>query len=172
LGDQLIDVGEGASARIARCFGALEQVVHHTEEKSPLLIHSYLHSLLTELDILYFKKPSASGSTSSAFTQFRLLVNERLRAHPTIASLAVELNLSESRLYSLVKSTTGLSPKEYLLNRLILEARRCLFYKEHSPKELSWELGFNDPNYFFRVFKKYSGRTVRQFLEELKEMHL
>jgi AraC family transcriptional activator of pobA len=51
---------------------------------------------------------------------------------------------------------------------LILEARRRLYYSQTSSiKELSYELGFNDPEDFARLFKKVTGKTITSFFEDL-----
>jgi len=52
-------------------------------------------------------------------------------------------------------------------NRLILEAKRRLYYSESSIKELAFDLGFNDPEYFSRLFKKVTGKTITMFVQDL-----
>ncbi|MBS1661468.1 MAG: AraC family transcriptional regulator, partial [Bacteroidetes bacterium] len=71
-------------------------------------------------------------------------------------------------LYQIVKHHSGLSPKEFITNRLMVEARRRMCYGERSSvKQLAFELGFNDPDYFSRLFKKHTGQTVAGFLKDL-----
>ncbi|MEJ0057659.1 MAG: helix-turn-helix domain-containing protein [Bacteroidota bacterium] len=71
-------------------------------------------------------------------------------------------------MYSIVKHYSGLSPKEFITNRLMLEAKRRLYYSEDpSIKELAYELGFNDPEYFSRLFKKETGKTIATFVQDL-----
>ncbi len=50
----------------------------------------------------------------------------------------------------------------------MLEAKRRLYYSEDpSIKELAYELGFNDPEYFSRLFKKETGKTIATFVQDL-----
>jgi AraC-like DNA-binding protein len=43
-----------------------------------------------------------------------------------------------------------------------------LYYNESSSvKELAFELGFNDPEYFSRLFKKVTGKTIAGFFQDL-----
>jgi AraC-like DNA-binding protein len=173
LSNQVIDISIENENRVKGCFSALEELLHKTSDKNPALINSYLTSLLTELDLLYFKKSGNENPNNinlSLFAKFNILINEKFKTQPSIFTIASELNISETKLYSVVKTSAGISPKEYLLNRIILEAKRCLFYNELTPKELSYHLGFEDPNYFFRIFKKYNGKSITRFLEELKEI--
>ena len=46
----------------------------------------------------------------------------------------------------------------------MIEAQRKLRYSNLSVKELAYELGFNDPDYFSRLFKKSTGKSVSDFL--------
>ena len=79
--------------------------------------------------------------------------------------------MSENTLYKIVKYYSGVSPKEYLMQRLMLEAQRILYYDRHSSaKELAYELGFNDPDYLSRLFKKQTGKTIGQFLVYVQDL--
>ena len=46
----------------------------------------------------------------------------------------------------------------------MMEAQRKLRYSNISAKELAYELGFNEPDYFSRLFKKSTGKSVSDFL--------
>lgn len=169
---QLIDIAQDKEGRIKNCFQALDEIIHQEKQTGPGLVNSYLTTLLTELNLLYFSKRINEHSSKPGlpvFTQFRSIVNDKFRQHPSISSIAAELQVTENKLYSIVRARTGISPKEYLLNRIILEAKRSLFANGVTAKEISYQLGFDDPNYFFRLFKKYSGKSVSTFQRELKK---
>jgi AraC family transcriptional regulator, transcriptional activator of pobA len=52
----------------------------------------------------------------------------------------------------------------------MIEAQRKLQYSHLSVKELAYELGFNDPDYFSRFFKKCTGKSVSEFLEVRQDL--
>jgi AraC family transcriptional activator of pobA len=52
----------------------------------------------------------------------------------------------------------------------MLEAQRKLFYSETSVKELAYALGFSDPDYFSKIFKKNTGKSVTQFVESIQDL--
>jgi len=56
------------------------------------------------------------------------------------------------------------------MSRLILEAQRKLQYSTLSVKELAYELGFNDPGYFSRLFKKNTGKSVSRYRADLLDL--
>jgi AraC-like DNA-binding protein len=104
----------------------------------------------------------------SKFIGFKVFVENNLTSQPTIKNIAEKLAVSTDSLYQIVRQYSGQSPKEFITNRLILEARRRLYNGGlSSVKELAYDLGFNDPDYFSRQFKKVTGKTVAAFFQDL-----
>lgn len=165
---QKISFSESAADRLERIFKILLELLQE-EDGDPELILAYLNSLLTEIDKTYFsstKKPA--DDRLNKFIGFKVFVENSLIDHPSIAKIAEELALSTDSLYQIVKQYSGLSPKEFVTNRLITEARRRIYYGQRtSVKELAFELGFNDPNYFSRLFRKVTGKTIAAFFKDL-----
>lgn len=167
LNHQKIRFSAPAAVRLRAIFELLTGLLR-TPDTNPELILVQLHSLLTEIDVAYFaaaEKPADERLTK--YLQFGVFVEDTLTQHPTIGHIAAELALSPDSLCQLVKHYAGLSPKEFITNRLMLEARRRLYYGEWiSVKELAFELGFHDPAYFSRLFKKTTGQTVAAFARD------
>ncbi len=168
LNHQKIRFSSAAVVRLKSIFLMLLELLR-TADTEPELILAHLNSLLTEINNAYFtadKMPADGGLTK--FIGFKVFVENNLTDHPSIRAIADQLAVSTDSLYQIVKKYSGLSPKEFITNRLILEARRRLYYgKRSSVKELAFELGFNDPDYFSRVFKKVTGKTVAEFFQDL-----
>ncbi|MBT1707944.1 AraC family transcriptional regulator [Fulvivirgaceae bacterium PWU5] len=140
-----------------------------TMDGDPELIVAHLNSLLTEINTAYFAADkSPADSKLSKYIAFKVFVENNLTDHPKVEAIAEELALNPNSLYTIVKHYSGQSPKEFMTHRLILEARRRLYYGEStSVKELAFELGFSDPDYFSRLFKKVTGQTVAAFFQDL-----
>lgn len=157
-----------AAMRLKEIFKILSDLLRAGDSDQELIL-AYLNILLTEIDITYFtygKKPV--GDKLGKFIGFKVFVENNLAEHPSIKMIADELAVSTDTLYQIVKQYSGSSPKEFITNRLILEARRRMHYGQHtSVKELAFELGFNDPDYFSRLFKKITGKTVANFFRDL-----
>ena len=168
LNNQKIRFSSSVAARVKSIFEMLHELLSIMDTE-PELILAHLNSLLTEINTAYFasdKKPA--DAKLSKYIDFKIFVENNLTDHPTIREIAEELALNTNSLYHIVKNYSGLSPKEFITNRLILEARRRLYYSETSSiKELAYELGFNDPEYFSRLFKKVTGKTITNFFEDL-----
>lgn len=91
--------------------------------------------------------------------RFSALVNQHYKNKDITAdSLARLMSCSRSQLHTKLKTLTGLSTKEYL-NDYRLTLARQLLEGGMSVSEAAFEVGFNDPNYFGRAFKKKYGLT-------------
>lgn len=66
---------------------------------------------------------------------------------------AEQLAMHPNNLNALIKKHTGLSAKESIRNRILLEIKHLLHSTELSIKEISDQMGFKDPNYFNTFFK-------------------
>jgi AraC-like DNA-binding protein len=165
---------EMAKQRVITLFETLNQLLHSEKTKNDtLIIIAYLNSLLTEFNAAYFRNISIKNTEDddiSTFIRFKLEIEKKLREQPSIAALASRLSISDDKLCKLVKHYSSHTPKEYITQRLILEAKRILFYDKISAKELAYELGFTDPDYFSRLFKKCTGKSISEFLTYCKEL--
>jgi AraC-like DNA-binding protein len=71
----------------------------------------------------------------------------------TIAELSQEMNMSYSAFRKAFKQYTGLAPNQYLLHLKIDKAKSLLSMSTKSIKEIAFELGFESPSYFSKIFK-------------------
>src|SRR6186713_3201523 len=168
LNAQTIRLDNAARERVRKVFEILNQILYIDKHPTDTeIIFAYLNSLLTELNSAYFKNKEPIHSLNanlSKFIEFKLVVETHLTEQPSVNTIAEKLALTTSSLYRIVKEYTGISPKDFFTNRLMMEAQRKLHYSNLSVKELAFELGFNDPDYFSRLFKKSTGKSVSDFL--------
>ncbi|SEW45552.1 helix-turn-helix domain-containing protein [Chitinophaga arvensicola] len=161
--------------RVKNLLSGLFQLLHTSgKQKKAEVILAHLHTLLTEFNTAYFEQYQSqhgtTGSKLSKYIAFKLAVETQLTEQHDVQSIADQLALTSSTLYAIVKEFGGVSPKEWIINRLMMEAQRKLQYSDISVKELAYELGFSDPGYFSRLFKKSIGKSVSQYLAELKDL--
>jgi AraC family transcriptional regulator, arabinose operon regulatory protein len=84
-------------------------------------------------------------------------------------SIARECNLSTSRFAHLFRETTGTSPLRYLESLRIWKAQEMLIGTSKSIKEISQTVGFQDPLYFSKVFRRNLATGPRAFRKESRE---
>jgi AraC family transcriptional regulator, transcriptional activator of pobA len=168
LNNQTIRLTPEAVERLRPVAEILQGLLSNFDSHQELIL-AHLNSFLAEVNTAYFTTDQfAVDSRLSKYIAFKAYIENNLLDHPKVDVIADELALTANSLYALVKHYSGLSPKEFITQRLILEARRRLYYGESpSVKELAFALGFSDPDYFSRLFKKETGQTVGAFYQDL-----
>ena len=93
--------------------------------------------------------------------------------HPTenytTARLCDMAGLGETRFRKLFKEQTGKSPGEYLRDMRMTVAGRRLLLSSESVSDIAYSVGYEDVNFFIRVFKKHFGVTPNQYRKISKE---
>jgi AraC family transcriptional activator of pobA len=97
------------------------------------------------------------------FTRFRAEVERRFRQQWQVGQYAQALRVTPTRLNRLCLKVAGKSAFDIGQDRLMLEACRQLTYAPSGIASIAYELGFQDPAYFSRLFKKRLGFTPTQF---------
>lgn len=86
---------------------------------------------------------------------------------PSVHYFAENLNLSDSYLSDLLKKETGKSTQENIHLFVIKEAKKKLLNSDKSISEIAFDLGFEYPQYFSRLFKNKTGQTPKKFRLQL-----
>lgn len=82
---------------------------------------------------------------------------------PTVKYLADKVHLSPSYLSDLLKKETGKNAQEHIHFYLIEEAKNLLLNSEKNVNEIAFDLGFEYPQYFNKLFKKKTGKTPMEY---------
>ena len=87
---------------------------------------------------------------------------------PSIEQIANALSISQRYLSDTLKKETGKSTTEHLHLLLIDEAKNILLQPNKTVAEVAYELGFEYPAYFSRLFKKKEGLSPTDYREKYK----
>tara|TARA_R110000822_G_scaffold294446_2_gene416511 strand:- start:518 stop:985 length:468 start_codon:yes stop_codon:yes gene_type:complete len=87
---------------------------------------------------------------------------------PSIEQIADKLSVSQRYLSDTLKQETGKTTTEHLQLYLIDEAKNILLKPNKSISEVAYELGFEYPQYFSRLFKKREGLSPTEYREKYK----
>lgn len=104
-----------------------------------------------------------ASHNSSLFLQFKNLIEEKYTTLKNVSDYAGILHIKPVLLNEISKQLSGITAGEHIRNRVILEAQRYLYNTDLSAKEIAYKLGFDDPHYFSRFFKKYTNQTPSEF---------
>ncbi len=103
--------------------------------------------------------PAVAKSPSAEILSFQDALEKYYLDHPDTEVLATACHISPSRLSRLVKAELGMTITQAVAERLAIEARYRLRSGEKSVKEIAYDLGFSDPLYFSRFFKRHFGKA-------------
>jgi len=108
--------------------------------------------------------PSAARpAPRTIVSNFLSAADQQMRSRWSVADYARYLGVSVDRLTSAVQRATGKTPLALIHARLFAEARQMLEDSGLQIAEISAHLGFDDPAYFSRFFKRLSGKSPRQY---------
>ena len=94
---------------------------------------------------------------------FRALVEKHYMNWHQVKEYADTLNITPNYLNEVIKLSINASAKDFIQNRLILEAKRLLVFTSKNAKEIGFELGFEDPSHFSKFFKSNTGQSFQLF---------
>ena len=100
--------------------------------------------------------------------QFTELLDAQLSAHKEVSYYSEMLNLSTYQLNAITKSLAGKTASEMINERIILEARRDLLATSDQVNQIGYRLGYDDPSYFTRFFRKHTGYSPEAFRNNFK----
>jgi len=103
----------------------------------------------------------------SILKKFTTLVDSKYTEWHLTSNYAHNLNISPDYLNRVVKSLLGSTAIRYIQSRIIIEAKRLLWFSDYSTKEIGYKLGFNEPTNFSSFFKKITGISPSAFRDKL-----
>ena len=108
------------------------------------------------------EKP-ASTRHKMVFERFLELVTQHHNKERSVGFYADKLCITPKYLSKIVKDTSGLSAPQWIDQYVILEAKQLLKHSDRCVKEISDDLNFPNPSFFFKYFKKHTGMTPNQY---------
>ncbi|MBX2844553.1 MAG: helix-turn-helix transcriptional regulator [Flammeovirgaceae bacterium] len=136
------------------------------------LIRSYLNIFLLKINELFQEKLSGKkvNAADELVISFRNLVEKQYDTYHQVKDYADLLNVTPVKLNKDCTRITGRNASDFILDRIILEAKRHLIFSGLSNKEIAHELSYDDPSYFSRIFRKKTGFSPSDFrIEMLKK---
>ncbi|TNF41496.1 MAG: helix-turn-helix domain-containing protein, partial [Bacteroidetes bacterium] len=104
--------------------------------------------------------------------QFNQLVDKYHAQIHHVKEYAELMGESPVQLNRAIKSVSGKTASDLIIERLILEAKRLLLFSDLSNKEVAYKLNYDDPSYFTRIFRRKTGYTPTEFRSKMKDKYL
>lgn len=132
--------------------------------------HALLQALLYKVLEISQSSRKLSRQQSIAL-RFRSLVYAHFKTEKNVGYYASALAVSENYLGRCVQSVFNKSPKEIIIETAILNSQLIMWDTNQDIARICFELNFDDPSYFSRLFKRVTGQTPteykRQILQDL-----
>jgi AraC-like DNA-binding protein len=146
------------------------------DEYSQEIVLNLLHLFLLESRRIFdlqnlAPKETVETTPDNTIIKFKQLIEENFAKEKNVSLYAEMLNMNPSCLNELSKRVTGITAGELIRNRVIEETKKLLYSSRMSGKEIAYELGFDDPAYFSRFFKKYTGTTLKEFRDNSRKKY-
>lgn len=139
----------------------------------------YQHIITANLNIFFIEfirqrqHSEASATTGNRYEHERLdefmeLLETHAANHKQVSDYADMLNLSVYQLNTITRNTLGKTPSELINEYIILESKRHLLATADQVNQIAYRLGYDDPSYFIRFFKKHTGYSPDLFRSNLR----
>lgn len=131
-----------------------------------LSIGAFLKLLLIQCNnicTLHPIDPDGNIPTGKIVKDFKTEVELNYKKEHSTSFYADRLHISPDYLNRKIKSKIGKTAKEYIQTKIIIEAKRLLYFTDMTNKEIAYELGFNEPANFSAFFKKNTNYSPSQF---------
>ncbi|MBW1658596.1 MULTISPECIES: AraC family transcriptional regulator [Flavobacterium] len=101
--------------------------------------------------------------TNNPITEVTEYIKQNLKENMNLKTLSEKACMSTTSFYRFFKRELGMSPIEYILSEKIKCAKNLLKNPTLQINEVCYLAGFEDANYFIRLFKKHEGITPKQY---------
>lgn len=95
-------------------------------------------------------------------------MRKNLHTRLTVEEMASKNRLSVSHFSSLFRKATAMPPLDYFIHLKMQKACQLLYFGTNHVKEIAMELGYDNPYYFSRLFKKYIGTSPKEYRKKNK----
>ncbi|WP_263601769.1 helix-turn-helix domain-containing protein [Chryseobacterium sp. PET-29] len=154
---------------IQQLFQNIEHELKWKDSSAEEMIRTYVKQIIIRATRKWKKQNLDNGSIKvpsnevDIFRDFSRLLEIHFREKHNVSEYAELLHIAPKTLTHKFKSLQLESPNQLIINRIILEAKRLLIYTDKTIKEIAYDLGYEDPAYFNRLFTGKTGSTPSNF---------
>ena len=129
-------------------------------------IASLFNDILLLVDRQQHEQKKATGNVQEQIERAAAYFNENYNTKISIDDYAESLHISTNWFIHNFKQYAGMSPAQYILSLRMVNAQSLLERTTYNIKEISEIVGYENPLYFSRVFKKEIGKSPAQYRKE------
>ncbi len=168
-----LEVPRGEAAMVTGLFAELQREFDAGATGAAEVLCSLLHILLVRVGRLYARqhqpRPVSRGAVLAR--RFHLAVEQHFRTLHEVPDYAKLLGVTTNHLHDVVRQESSATAGHVIRERRLLDAKRQLSHSDLDVSEIAYDLGFHDPSYFSRFFRRGTGHTPARFREEIREKY-
>ncbi|MDD4820344.1 MAG: helix-turn-helix domain-containing protein [Flavobacteriales bacterium] len=154
------------------CLTKIQQELEHAIDRHSRELLSMNIELLLNYCLRFYERQfiTREDVNKDVIQRFEELINEywggklpQQMGLPSVKYFADKVHLSPNYFGDLIKKQTGKSAQEYIQLKVIERAKNRIANSDHTMSEIAYELGFQYPQHFSRLFKKHTGVTPNQY---------
>ncbi|MBS1661199.1 MAG: helix-turn-helix transcriptional regulator [Bacteroidetes bacterium] len=149
-----------------KLFQQLAQELHLQEIGFQTRVHQLTDALLILIARQLIQQSHSQRDFSGSFMKLEQELRKNLSHQWAVEEMAALVGLGTTAFTEKVKSYTGFSPLNYLINIRISEAIKLLKQTDHHLTDIALETGFYSSQHFSTTFKKLTGYTPSQFRKD------
>jgi len=152
--------------RLEHSFEALQDEWQGEHSDKNFALESIVRLLLLQMMRLAPENTETQTVASEELRLFRRFseqLEQEFRNRWPLSKYCSTIGVSESRLNHICQRVANCPPKKLIHERVLQESKRLLRYSNLSINDIGFELGFTDPSYFSRFFRKQTGQTPKDF---------
>lgn len=169
--NEALHLSEKEEKNIVEIFQKIEEEYQHIDRHTQDIILSQIDLLLNYSNRFYERQfITRKAVNHDILTRVEMLLNEYFgskssleKGLPSVEALADQLHLSPHYLSDVLRSLTGQSAQQHIQEKLIEKAKEYLSVTNFSVAEIAYQLGFEHPQSFNKLFKKKMNVSPLEF---------
>ncbi|UKB82093.1 helix-turn-helix transcriptional regulator [Chryseobacterium sp. MEBOG06] len=146
-----------------------QETNHYIQKSIHALLNSFLSLIAGQLVSDFPINKEKENRSIIIKETFIKLTKEHFKTWKHPAQYASALSISTAHLNDTVKLLTGSPVSAHIQEASIQEAKRLLYFTDNTVKEIAYEVGYDEPVYFGKLFKKITHLTPIEFRKKFRD---
>lgn len=170
--NEALHLSEQERQTVMDCLGKIEAELEHAIDKHSRRLITANIGLLLDYCMRFYERQFTTRSevNKDIVIRFEQLLNEyfdgdtpQQEGLPSVKYFADKVCLSPNYFGDMIRRQTGQTASEYIQNKLVDRAKEALLSSGKTMSQIAYDLGFQYPQHFSRMFKRIAGCTPNEF---------
>lgn len=170
--NEALHLSEQERQTVMDCLGKIEAELEHAIDKHSRRLITANIGLLLDYCMRFYERQFTTRSevNKDIVVRFEQLLDEyfdgdtpQQEGLPSVKYFADKVCLSPNYFGDMIRRQTGQTASEYIQNKLVDRAKEALLSSGKTMSQIAYDLGFQYPQHFSRMFKRIAGCTPNEF---------